>query len=230
MDIDHDHNVKCSNIRVTRELKISKDLNYILHVAGKIVPAYIIPLSLKVSQKISFKCLWTDLFSYCVSVRLCTGFKVYIKKNTLDIKGNITGKTTQWHFQCEGYSEWREHYTHQAVDCDLILARNSKQQKFCNRCSCIKHRAIYKTPNRISGHSTSPSKKKFLPESCMTEDEIQAKLNEENVKLIKAEKRESYLREKIENGIKEFDEEYNKDFIEMFNLVEQESLNDDMKL
>ena len=30
--------------------------------------------------------------------------------------------------------------------------------------------------------------------------------------------------------MKEFDEKDNKDFIETFNLVEQESLNDDMKL
>ena len=64
----------------------------------------------------------------------------------------------------------------------------------------------------------------------MTEDEIQARLNEEKAKRRKAEKQESYLREKIENGMTEFDEEDNKDFIEMFNLVEQESLNDDMKL
>ena len=226
----HNDNVKCSNIRVTRELKISKDLNYTLHVAGKIVPAHIIPLSLKGSQTTNFKSLWTDLFSYCASVRLCTGFEVCVKKNTFDIKGNITGKTTQWHFRCEGDTEWREHYRHQAVDCDLILATNSKQQKFCNKCSCIKHRAIYKTLNPLSGHSTSPSKKKFKRESYMTEDEIQAKLNKEKTKRRKAEKRESYLREKIENGMKEFDEEDNKDFIQMFNLVEQESLNDDMKL
>ena len=64
----------------------------------------------------------------------------------------------------------------------------------------------------------------------MTEDEMQAKLNKEKAKPRKAEKREIYLREKIENGMKEFDEEDNKDFIEMFNLVGKESLNDDMKL
>ena len=64
----------------------------------------------------------------------------------------------------------------------------------------------------------------------MTEDEIQAKLNKEKARRRKVEKRESFLREKIENGMKEFDEEDNKDFIKMFNLVEQESLNDDMKL
>ena len=147
--IYHNDNVKCSNIRVNRELTISKDLNYILHVAGKIVPGHIIPLSLKGSQTINFKSLWTDLFSYCASVCLCTGFEVRTKQNTFDIKGNITGNTTQWHFQCEGDSEWREHYRHQAVDCDLILSTNSKQQKFCNKCSCIKHRAIYKTLNPL---------------------------------------------------------------------------------
>ena len=53
--IYHNDNVKCSNIRVTRELKISKDLNRILHVARKIVPAHIIPLSLKGSQTVNFK-------------------------------------------------------------------------------------------------------------------------------------------------------------------------------
>ena len=64
----------------------------------------------------------------------------------------------------------------------------------------------------------------------MSVDEKMAKLSEEKNRRRKAEKRESYLREKIEKGMKEFGEEDNKDFTDMMNLVEENKLDDDMKL
>ena len=57
-----------------------------------------------------------------------------------------------------------------------------------------------------------------------------AKLSKEKNRRRKAEKRESYLRAKTEKGMKEFGEEDNKDFTDMMNLVEENKLDDDMKL
>ena len=116
----------------------------------------------------------------------------------------------------------------QAKNCDLLLLTNSKHQVLCNECSSIKHNSFYHRL-QLSNSTTTSSNKKFKRESYMSVDEKLAKLSEETNRGRKAEKRESYLREKIEKGMKEFGEEDNKDFTDMMNLVE-ENMKDDMKL
>ena len=50
----------------------------------------------------------------------------------------------------------------------------------------------------------------------MNDDEKAEKLQSEKVRRRKAEKREDYLRAKISRSMKEFGEDDNKDFTEMF--------------
>ena len=218
--------VKHQNTKVIRELKVTKDLDFSLSVSGKQVPPHAIPLALNGCSG-DIEALGR-LLSYCASVRLCTGFDVEVKKETFDRKGNVIGENTEWQFLDE-QGQWKGKTRHQAKNCDLLLLTNSKHQVLCNKCSSIKHNSFY---HRLqpSNSTTTPSNKKFKRESYMSVNEKMAKLSEEKNRRRKAEKRESYLREKIEKGMKEFGEEDNKDFTDMMNLVEENKLDDDMKL
>ena len=193
-----DEKAKQQNTRVIRELKITKDLNFLLSVSGKQVPPHAFPLPLNgCSGDIE---AWDRLLSYSAPVRLCTAFVVKVKKETFDQKGNVIGENTKWQFLYE-HGQWKGKTRHQAKNYDLLLLTNSKHLVLCNKYSSIKHNPFY---HRLqpSNWTTTPSNKKFKRESYMSVDEKTLKLFEEKNRRRKAEKRERFLREKIEKEMK----------------------------
>lgn len=64
----------------------------------------------------------------------------------------------------------------------------------------------------------------------MSENELREKLNHERTRRINAERRQNYLRDKINQEMKNFDEEDHKDFSYMFQRINKRSVSEDMKI
>jgi hypothetical protein len=64
----------------------------------------------------------------------------------------------------------------------------------------------------------------------MSKEELQHKLHEEKVRRVNAERRVNYWKDKIENEMKTFVMEDHNDFLQMFQNVQKDSLDDDMKV
>ena len=103
--------VKVDNVRVIREIKLHKNLEYQLSIAGKIVPEIIIPITL--SKTNCLREILSSLFNYCSNLRLCTGFEVSTQKQTYSLDGIVKGKPREWSFQGSDGS-WVESIRHQA--------------------------------------------------------------------------------------------------------------------
>jgi hypothetical protein len=71
---------------------------------------------------------------------------------------------------------------------------------------------------------------KMIRKSLMSKEELLQELKEEKRKRINTQRREAYLREKIEREMLEFVKEDNDDFVEIFQNVPDEKVPEDMKL
>ena len=67
-------------------------------------------------------------------------------------------------------------------------------------------------------------------EKVMSEEELKEKLHQEQTCRRNAERKLNYLKDKIENEMKTFEEEDHKDFVHMFQKIEKESLSEDMQV
>ena len=223
-------NIKQNNTRITRELKLVKNgrISVTLVIAGKIVPQQVIP-DFSNGDEGSKKSL-ENLFSFCSSARICTGFEVDVSKNTFNKQGVVIGRTEQWHFK-DSANNWTPTLRHQSISCHLLLTSNSLHQKFCHSCSTIRHNSFWKSFNPVEDSTSSPSPNmKFKRESYMSNEECLAKLAQEKMRRRNAEKREIYSRRKIEEGMKELHDDDNEDLLKMLDLIEEKSVSDDMRL
>ena len=224
--IDND---KLDGNRIVRELTIFKDLSYTFTICGRKVNQYMVPVCLNSSSP-DFNRLFKSLFEFCGTVRICKGFEVETDAPTYNQKAEITGTAERWQYRNE-FGDFNDQRRHRSLSCDVVLMTTSKQQKMCNKCSTIKHNSFYKTLNpEKKTNLTSPSKKKFKRESYMSPEELQTKLQEEKRKRKNAEQREQCLRDKIYSGMQCFDEADNEDFRTMFDMIDENQLNPDMKL
>lgn len=64
----------------------------------------------------------------------------------------------------------------------------------------------------------------------MSEEELKEKLRREQTRRRNAERNLNYLKVKIENEMKTFEDEDHKDFVHMFQKIEKESLSEDMQV
>ncbi len=97
----------------------------------------------------------------------------------------------------------------------------------CCNCSAIKHNSFYKT---LSPFQKSAENNKYKRETYMNEKELRERLQNEKKERQKANKRELYLKEKIEKGMHKFSKDDDHDFQAMFSEVDKSQLHPDMKV
>lgn len=127
------------------------------------------------------------------------------------MRGEITGRTEEWRSRESGTVV----FNHRSINCRIILPSDFKSstRRYCDNCAKLK-----KNSQGFSQEVGKAASRKR--ESYMTEAELKTKLQEEKNKRRNAERKEKYLREKINKEMKTFDQEDHKDFTNMFRMVE----------
>ncbi|XP_070556443.1 uncharacterized protein [Ptychodera flava] len=109
-------------------------------------------------------------------------------------------------------------------DCELFCRRKADGDLCCSKCQYLKRHLNRK---RSVNDSNDKRRKNF---KSMDRGELIESLKKEQRRRLNAEAREKLLRQKLENEMLEFDDEDNNDFAEMFRLIDEKQLGDDMKI
>lgn len=207
----------CDGVHVLSEVKIFKSWNFTVHVHNKEINKE----DLGIYDLMASWRLISRLFNLLNMSTLCKGYLVPLKKTTKDLRGEITGRTEEWRSRESGTVE----FNHHSINCRIIQPSDFKSSTriYCDNCAKLK-----KNSQGFSQEVRKAASRKR--ESYMTEAELKTKLQEEKNKRRNAERREKYLREKINKEMKTFDLEDHKDFTNMFRMVEAGKLNPEMKL
>ena len=212
----------CAERRLVRELRLHKSLVCELYVMSKKVDT--VSYGHGVETFMLTKEFLDNMFQYYALVHLCQGFEVNVEKNTHDRCGNIVGSSKHWEFSSSD-GEITSSVRHVSHSCSMILDP-MRHSTMCNSCARIKCNSFYKTLNPKSENVFKKQKR----ESYMTPDEIKHKLQIEKDKRITAERREKYTKEKYLLETKDFEKSDHADFKVMFENIDENLLNPDMKI
>ena len=204
----------CGCRQLIRELRLHNNLVFELYVMSKKVDT--ISLGHGVQTFMLTKGFLDNLFQYCAIAPLCRGFEVEVEKNTHDRHGNVIGSSELWEFASRS-GETISSLRHSSHRCALILDV-TRHSTICTSCANIKFNSFYKTLKPEDGNVS----KKI--------NELKHKVHIEKEKRIRAEKREDYAKEKLLTETKVFNESDHSDFKVMFDNLEENSLNLDMKI
>lgn len=214
----------CGGRRLVRELRLHKSLVCELYVMSKKVDT--VSCGHGVQTFTLTKEFMDNMFQYYAVVPLCQGFEVEVEKNTHDRSGNIVGSSEHWEFSSSngGITSSLRHFSH---SCSRILDA-MRHSTMCKSCANIKWNSFYKTLNPKDENINTL--KKWKRESYMTPDEIKHKLQIEKEKRINSERREKYTKEKYFLETKDFNNSDHEDFKVMFDSIDENSLNPEMKI
>ena len=204
---------------VVREVRLNDALQVEVFIAGRKVPLK--SLNLFTSKVNTIKDLNNILYLVALG-DLCRGFSVASEKKSRDRSGNVTGECEQWTTGAE------KSLRHRSVKCESPLSISSKSA-MCPSCKHVRS-SWSKYLSNTSSASDSVEKsqtKKRKREDLMDKEELVLKLREEKRLKRNAQRREAYLREKINVEMLEFDEEDNQDFKLMFSKIPREKLQED---
>ncbi|CAB4043602.1 Hypothetical predicted protein, partial [Paramuricea clavata] len=149
---------------------------------------------------------------------LCKGFPISCEKIARDAKGYAVGITEEWHSGVIGTAPMLHL---RSLNCKVLLQRNYNRTN--SLLSAVKRNSTLSTNEK----SNFVAKKR---ESYMSQDELKKKLQEEQNRRRNAERRLNYMKDKMENEMKSFTDEDHIDFLHMFQKVDQDTLNEDMKI
>lgn len=199
---------------VVREVRINNALKVEIFIAGRKVALNDIPTQLKTQTDL-------DNILYLVALSdLCRGFPVASDRNSRNKNGEVTGVCEKW---TTGGDETS--LRHRSVKCEGLL-RISSKSTMCANCKHVRFSwGKYLTDaSRANGENANKKRKR---EDLMDREELLQKLQEEKRLKRNAQRREAYLREKINVEMLDFDEEDNADFKVMFEKIPREKLNED---
>ena len=131
--------------------------------------------------------------------------------------------------ECEQWTTGDEKSVrHRSVKCESLLSISSKSG-MCPNCKHVRSSwSKYLTnPSSANDSVEKTQTKKRKREDLMDKEELILKLREEKRVKRNAQRREAYLREKINVEMLEFDEEDNQDFKVMFDKTPREKLQED---
>ena len=207
----------CEGNRIVQEIKIFKDWSFTVFVNNRKISKE----TLGNPELVSSRKMAKYLFDVVTNFKMCKGFEVPCKKTAKDIKGNVTATTEEWCSRGDENVELRL----RSVDCRVLVNDYKRSSSIlCDHCTTVKRNASL-VP-QFGGHESVPKKR----ESYMSEEELKEKLHREQTRRRNAERKLNYLKDKIDNEMKTFDEEDHKDFVHMFQKIEKGSLSEDMQV
>lgn len=206
----------CNGHRVVTEVKIYRDWKFAVIVNNRDVSKNTLGIvKLESSKKVT-----RNLFDTLNERILCKGFPVSCERIARDTKGQTVGITEEWKCGTGPTLHLR------ALNCRVLLQNNYKRNNnfLCDACSAVKRNCSAGSTHQNVNFG---GKKR---ESYMSNDELKKKLQEEQTRRRNTERRLKYLKDKVENEMKSFGEDDHKDFLHMFQQVDRESLDEDMKI
>lgn len=205
--------------RVIKEIKVHNDLRIEARIAG-------FPVSLT-SLGLTDTVLNTSFLERIFSMAdVCRGFKVTTRSDSFDIHGKTQGRAGEWSTIDDNTQELR----HKALNCQGIITLGSK----CSQCkSCWEIRN--NCGERLKVTTTEPSKIKTSEpnrkrKSYMGKEELLQELNRERKRRQNAERREHYLRQKIQREMVTFVKEDHEEFVQIFKNVQEGDVPEEMTL
>lgn len=124
-------------------------------------------------------------------------------KTAKDVKGNTTDMTEEW---CRRDDDTVSLYL-RSVECRVLVSNYKRSSNvLCDHCATVK-RNVSLSYN-LQGSKNAPKKR----ESYMSEAELKQKLHQEQTRRKNAERRLNYLKDKIANEMKTFEDEDHKDY------------------
>lgn len=207
----------CEGNRLLQEIKIFKDWSFTVFVNNRKLSKE----TLGNPEITSSRKMTKYLFDVVSKFKLCKGLQVSFKKTAKDLKGKVTATTEEWGSREDDNVELRL----RSVDCRVLVNDyNRSSIILCDYCTAVKRNASL-IP-QIEGQENAAKKR----ESYMSEEELMEKLHREQTRRKNAERKLNYLRDKIENEMKAFEEEDHKDFVHMFQKIDKGSLSEDMQV